>query len=85
MSIQRPRPTFGLSQEGERWVATHLETGVASHGHDPTEAVAMATEALELTGEDHEPVSEEEHRSFLEGVGIDPHKGEPIDSPDGMP
>ena len=63
---------FTLSREGEWWVATHIETDVASHGSDPNEAVAMATEALELTREGPESVSDEEHREFLRDLGIEP-------------
>jgi len=76
---------FTLTREGEWWVATHIATGIASHGSDPNEAVSMATEALELSQEDHEPVSDEEHRAFLRELGIEPHDGDPIESPDGMP
>jgi predicted RNase H-like HicB family nuclease len=85
MTVSPESLEFTLAREGEWWVATHIETDVASHGSDPNEAVAMATEALELTREDPDPVSDEEHRAFLHDLGIEPHDGDPIDSPDGMP
>ena len=86
MSLQRAPADFELVREGDVWVATHVETGVASHGDDPNEAVAMAEEAVELSQQDHEPASDEAHEAFLREMGIDPDDREvPIDSPSGMP
>ena len=86
MSLQRAPADFELAREGDVWVATHVETGVASHGDDPNEAVAMASEAVELGQQDHEPASDDVHEAFLREMGIESDEREvPIDSPSGMP
>ena len=86
MSIQTAPADFELTHEDEWWVATHVETGVASHGRDPTEAVEMAREAVELSQQHHEPASEADQRAFLDELGIDVDlNADPIETPDGMP
>ncbi|HET7324777.1 MAG TPA: type II toxin-antitoxin system HicB family antitoxin [Halococcus sp.] len=77
---------FTVIRDGDVWVATHTETGIASQGDDPNEAVAMATEAVELSQGDHEPASAEEQENLRRELGIDGGEDEPeIDSPSGMP
>jgi predicted RNase H-like HicB family nuclease len=77
---------FTVTREDEYWVATHVETGVASHGDDPTEAVAKATEAAKLFTENPEPTSEAEQEAIRRELGIDVDADERgIDSPSGMP
>lgn len=78
------QPKFSVVREGTVWVATHTETGIASQGNDPNEAVAMATEAVELSQGDHEPAPPEEQEAFRRELGLDEDDPE-IDSPRGMP
>jgi|GEM_PF-3274489 predicted RNase H-like HicB family nuclease len=86
MSLQASPADFELSHEDGWWVATHVETGVASHGRDPNEAVEMAEEAVELSQQDHEPAPEADQQAFLDELGLDIDLGaDPIDTPDGMP
>lgn len=75
---------FTVVHEGDVWVATDTETGIASQGDDPNEAVAMATEAVELSQGDHDPAPPEEQEEFRRELGIDEDEPE-IDSPSGMP
>lgn len=81
------QPTeFEVVREDTVWVATHTETGIASHGDDPTEAVAMATEAVELVEEDPEPASAAEQEEIRRELGIEVSEDERgIESPSGMP
>ena len=77
---------FTVVREDHVWVATHVETGIASQGKDPNEAVAMAEEAVELSEQDHEPASAEEQEALRRELGIDVDESDsPIDSPSGMP
>lgn len=86
MSVQPVPPDFELSQEGDIWVALHVETGVASQGSTPTEAVEMAREASELATQEHQPGDDEFQQRMLHRHGIDPSEvDEEIDTPDGMP
>lgn len=78
------QPKFSVVREDTAWVATHTETGIASQGNDPNEAVAMATEAVELSQGDHEPAPPEEQEAFRRELGLDEDEPE-IDSPRGMP
>ena len=80
------QPKFSVVREDTAWVATHTETGIASHGDDPNEAVAMATEAVELVQQDPEPASMAQQETIRRELGIevtDDERG--IDSPNGMP
>ena len=80
------RAKFTVAREENYWVATHIETGIASHGDDPTDAIRMATEAVELVEEDPEPASEEEQDQLRREYGIDTTDDDRgIDSPAGMP
>lgn len=86
MSIQSAPADFELSHEGEVWVALHVETGVASQGETPTEAVAMAQEAARLQQTSHEPGDDEHQRAMLDRFDIDENEVvDSIDTPDGMP
>jgi predicted RNase H-like HicB family nuclease len=77
---------FTVAHEGDVWVATHVGTGVASQGADPTEAVAMAEEAVELSQQEHEPASSAEQERFRRELGIEFDGDEQvIESPNGMP
>lgn len=77
---------FIVVREETAWVATHTETGIASHGDDPNEAVAMATEAVELVAEDPEPASAAEQEEIRRTLGIEVTEDERgIESPSGMP
>lgn len=86
MSIQRAPADFELVCEGDLWVATHVETGVASQGKSPNEAVAMAREAVALHQESHHPGDDGYQTEMLERFDIDQESTEEsIDSPGGMP
>lgn len=83
---QTPPPDFELLREGSVWIATHVETGVASHGASPDRAVAMAEEAAFLYKQDHSAGDETHQREMLERFSIDPAEvSEEVDTPDGMP
>lgn len=80
------QPKFSVVREEDYWVATHTETGIASHGEDPTEAVAMATEAVELVAEDPDPAPSDQQEAIRRELGIDIDDDERgIESPHGMP
>lgn len=86
MSTSLPSETFHVVREDTAWVATHTETGIASHGDDPNEAVAMATEAVELVQEDPDPASAAKQEEIRRELGIDIAENErEIESPSGMP
>lgn len=85
MDSQTP-PDFELTQDGEVWVATHVNTGIASQGETPTEAVEMVQEASHLHEKSHTPGDETHQRSMLDQFGISLEDvEEEIDTPDGMP
>jgi predicted RNase H-like HicB family nuclease len=71
MTIERPTPDYELTEDGVIWVARHAETGVASHGQTPTEAVEMAEEAARLHQQDHTPGDEEFQQMMLDKFDID--------------
>lgn len=80
------RPDYELTEDGDIWVAVHTDTGVASQGDTPTEAVEMAQEAAVLTQQSHEPGDEDYQREMLYKFGISPDDvDEEIDTPDEMP
>ena len=86
MSIQSAPADFELLLEGDIWVATHIETDVASQGDTPNEAVALAQEAARLQQESPSPGDDAHQRAMLERFDIDPEEvAESIDSPDGVP
>lgn len=86
MSIQAAPADFELVREGDLWVATHVETGIASQGDSPDEAVAMVEEAVALHQQEHHAGDEEYQRSMLEQFDIDiDDTSEPVETPDGMP
>lgn len=71
-----------LHREDDLWVATHEDTGVASHGETREEALENLDEAVALhRGEIGEPVTDED----LEEWGLDPEGApdelEPSDAP----
>jgi len=86
MSTQSAPADFELVREGDIWVATHVETEVASQGKTPNEAVARAEEAARLHNETHSAGDAAHQREMLERFDIDPDEvADSIDSPDGMP
>lgn len=86
MSIQASPADFELVREGDLWVATHVETGIASQGKSPNEAVAMVEEAVQLHQQEHHAGDERHQREMLERFNIDVDAAsESIDTPDGMP
>jgi|AntDeeMetagen134_2_1112570.scaffolds.fasta_scaffold06784_2 hypothetical protein len=66
MSIQRAPADFELSQDGGIWVATHVDTGVASQADTPNEAVSMAKEAVQLQQRSHHAGDEAHQNAMLE-------------------
>lgn len=79
-------PDYELTEDGDIWVALHVETGVASQGTSPTEAVAMAQEAARLHQKPHSPGDDTYQREMLERFGIESEDvAENIDTPGGMP
>lgn len=66
MSIEFPEADYTLTREGELWVALHVETGIASQGESPTEAVEMADDAVELHQQDHDLGDEEFQKEMLD-------------------
>lgn len=86
MSSRSTPAEFELVRDGDVWVATHVETGVASQGDTPNEAVAMAQEAVHLHRESHQPGDADQQRAMLDRFDIDEDDvAESIDSPSGMP
>jgi predicted RNase H-like HicB family nuclease len=86
MSIQSAPADFELVREGDVWVATHVETDVASQGATPNEAVARAEEAARLHDDSYSSGDDAFQREMLEAFNIDPADvADSIDSPDGMP
>lgn len=86
MSVQAAPADFKLTREGDVWVATHVETGIASQGRDPNEAVAMTQEAVELSQQEHTPASAAEQAALRQQLNIDiDEDADSIDSPSGMP
>ena len=86
MSIQSAPADFELLLEGEIWVATHIETGAASQGDTPNEAVALAQEAARLQQESPSPGDDDYQRAMLERFDIDPEEVSiSIDSLEGVP
>ncbi|WP_449405219.1 type II toxin-antitoxin system HicB family antitoxin [Haloferax marinum] len=84
--ISQTPPEYELTQDGNVWVAVHVDTGVASQGDTPTEAVKMAREAAKLHEQPHAPGDDNYQTEMLERFGIDKEDvTEGIDTPDGMP
>lgn len=80
------QPKFSVVREEDYWVATHIETEITSHGEDPNEAVAMATEAVELVAEDPDPAPDDEQEAIRRELELELDEDERgIDSPSGMP
>lgn len=80
------QPKFSVVREEDYWVATHIETEITSHGEDPTEAVAMATEAVELVAEDPEPAPSAQQEAVRRELGIEIDEDDRgIESPRGLP
>jgi predicted RNase H-like HicB family nuclease len=73
-----PEQEIRLVDSGEWWVATDVETGVASQGETRSEALANLDDAVALLrGEGEEPVeTPEQERELLEELGIDPDEVE---------
>ena len=71
MTIDRPEPDFELSRDGDLWIATHVDTEIASHGETPTEAVDMAQEAVRLHQQNHTIGDDEHQREMLDRYDID--------------
>ena len=86
MSDSLYRGGFTVAREEHYWVATHNDTGIASHGEDPNDAIDQAIEAVELAKSDPEPASEEKQDEIRREFGIDVDDDERgIESPNGMP
>jgi len=84
--MQVAPPDFEVSQEGDQWVALHVETGIASHADTASKAVEMAEEAVELHSQAHHPGDEAFQEEMLRAHGIDPADvNNDIESVDGMP
>lgn len=86
MSDSLYRGGFTVAREEHYWVATHNDTGIASHGDDPNEAIDRAIEAVELAQADLDPAPEDEQDEIRREYGIDVTDDERgIESPGGMP
>lgn len=86
MSVRATPPDFELVREGDLWVATHVETGIASQGDSPDKAVAMVEEAVALHQQEHHAGDEEHQRSMLDRFDIDADDAlDVVDTPDGIP
>jgi predicted RNase H-like HicB family nuclease len=73
-----PEQEIRLVNSGELWVATDVETGVASQGETREVALANLDEALAIhRGENGDSIdSPEAEREVLEELGIDPNEVE---------
>jgi predicted RNase H-like HicB family nuclease len=73
-----PEQEIRLVNSGEVWVATDVETGVASQGETREVALANLDEALAIhRGENGDSIdSPEAEREVLEELGIDPNEVE---------
>jgi predicted RNase H-like HicB family nuclease len=82
-----PEQEIRLVDSGEWWVATDIETGVASQGETRAEALANLDEAVALHQHDEDGVeTPADEREILRELGIDPDEieRERADS-DGLP
>jgi predicted RNase H-like HicB family nuclease len=73
-----PEQEIRLVDSGEWWVATDVETGVASQGETRSESLANLDEAVALQrGDGDDPVeTPEQERELLDELGIDPDEVE---------
>jgi len=73
-----PEQEIRLVDSGKWWVATDVETGVASQGETRSEALANLDEAVSLQhGEENNSVeTPEQEREILDELGIDPDEVE---------
>ena len=79
-------PDFELTREDSIWVARHIDTGVASHGDSPNDAVSMVIDAVHMHQQSHSPAPEAYQRAMLRKLDIDPEEvSGKIDTPDDMP
>lgn len=86
MSTLTESPDYELTYEGHVWVATDIETGIASQGSDPNEAIEMVEEAVRVAHSPHDPASEAQRNTIRRRLGIEREEVEDeIDSPSGMP
>jgi predicted RNase H-like HicB family nuclease len=67
-----------LVSDGDWWVATDAETGVASQGKTRERALENLDEALGLHRADSEPVDTADERELLRDIGIDPDEVEQV-------
>lgn len=82
----RRTPDIDLTRDDSIWVARHVDTGIASHGDTPNEAVSMVIDALHMHQQPHAPAPEAYQRYIHDKLDIDPEEvSEEIDTPDGMP
>lgn len=71
------RREIRLVEAEDWWVATDLDTGVASQGATPESAVANLEEALALHRSEEDTIeTPAEERAALEELGIDPDEVE---------
>lgn len=88
MHTRRTPPDIELTREDTIWVARHVETGIASHGDTPNEAVSMVKDAVHLHQQTHDPAPEAYQREMLRKLDIELTRkevSEETDTPDGMP
>jgi predicted RNase H-like HicB family nuclease len=72
-----PEQEIRLVDSGEWWVATDIETGVASQGETRAEALANLDEAVALHQQDEDTVeTPADEREMLRELGIDPDEVE---------
>lgn len=86
MHPRRDPPDFELTRDDSIWVARHVDTGIASHGDTPNDAVSMVIDAVHIHQQPHDPAPEAYQRHMLRKLDIDPEDvSEEIETPDGMP
>ncbi|WP_302081426.1 type II toxin-antitoxin system HicB family antitoxin [Salinibaculum rarum] len=73
-----PEQEIRLVDSGTWWVATDVETGIASQGKTRSEALSNLDEAVSLQrGAENDPVeTSEQERAILDELGIDPDEVE---------
>jgi predicted RNase H-like HicB family nuclease len=72
-----PEQEIRLVDSGEWWVATDIETGVASQGETRAEALSNLDEAVALHQQDEDTVeTPADEREMLRELGIDPDEVE---------
>ena len=81
-----PKQEIRLVHSGEWWVATDVETGVASQGETREAALANLDEAVELHRSEDSIDDPQQERDVLRDIGIDPDEVEQTrEESDGLP